>query len=837
MMTRKKDRLWFAFILVAAFAILGAISISRMNQVLLSNAQIMGTEIAERFSVTEESYIVRYELLLNTGAEGMEVEIQKGRSMEELNVWIQQFLNNMSQLMELHGLELYGSVNNRIVAATYWEGDATFDPSGTEWYQKAIAANGKIIYTTAYTDARLQQTVVTIARSINNNRDVLAVDLYPELFTNWPSLDSAPDGTRYFLCDSTGTLLHFESYGEEGETEKNIQEHVSSLVSYIKTGNNLASDEFITDMDGQQRGLYYHQASNGWISIITIPKDYLLSGSTPVRTFYLVIVISALLICGGLLVTSARSDQQADLYNKIARVLGNSYYALYMVDFENSTYSMLKGSDYIRGALKPMGEYAAFLDSLEKIIEPDAYVEFRESFSIENIRELVQKNVRNFGGDFRRLFNSQYRWVHVQLLYDESLPGNEVVLCFRDVNTAKEKDLQQTQLLKDSLHAAQQNNESKTIFFSSMSHDMRTPLNAIIGLSELAQNHMTDPEQLKDDIRKIKIAGQQLLELVNDILEISRMEQGKQELNLHEFNLRDRLMECLDIFQVQAEAQKKYLSANIDIHHANLIGDWFKLQQIINNLLSNALKFTPQGGTIGVEVQEFSDPDNKYPKFQFTISDTGIGMSEEFLKKLFTPFEREKRFAVANITGTGLGMSIVHSLVAQMEGRIEVESALNKGTTFTVTLPMMVDEKSLSEEKILPDSGTAAPIDMTGKRVLLAEDNAINMEISTELLQMRNFEVTQAWDGKEALELFQSHEPGYFDVILLDMQMPVMDGCQAAEAIRSLDRDDARTIPIVAVTANAFAEDIAKTQSAGMNAHISKPIDLNVLERTLQSLL
>lgn len=837
-MIKLKEHFWYTFLLVAAFVILGAISISHMNQVLLSNAQVTGTGIAERFCAAEESYITRYELLLDMGAQGLEYEINKGKSDQELSAWLEDFLQGIQQETNSRGIDVYASVRHHIVAASLSNEDSAFDPTNTSdiiWYQNAIDAKGKIVYTKTYINPHLQQTVITISKCLNNNQDVLAINLYPNLFSSWPSLETAPNGTHYFLCDSAGNLLHFQTHGETELAD--VQEYASKLFAQIQAETFPISTTFITGIDHRQRGLYYHEASNGWISIVTIPKDYLLSGLASVRIFYLIIVIASLLICVWLLLSSAHSDQQANLYNKIARVLGNSYYALYLVNFKKGTYSMLKAPDYLRGYLKPMGNYSVFLISLHKIIEPKAYEEFCKSFSIANIQELVKQNVQNFGGDFQRLFHDEYHWVHVQLIYDQSLSDQEVVLCFQDVNTAKEKDLKQTQLLKDSLQIAQKNNERRSLFFSSMSHDMRTPLNAIIGLSNLAQHHVESPKRLKNDIRKIKIAGQQLLELVNDILEMSRMEQGKQELNLHAFDLEERLRECLEIFQVQAETQQKHFTIEINIHHTKLVGDWSKLQQIINNIISNAFKFTPQNGSIGIEVQEFCEQNSKYPKFQFVICDTGIGMSQEFLKKIFTPFERECRFTVASITGTGLGMSIAYSLVTQMEGKIEVESEVNKGTTFTVTLPLLIEENCKTISTDTSSNTDQSLMDMSGKHVLLAEDNPINMEISTELLKMCHFDVTQAWNGKEALELFQSQEFGYFDVILLDMQMPVMDGCQAAEAIRRLEREDAKTIPIIAVTANAFAEDIAKTHSAGMNAHITKPIDLHVLEQTLQELL
>lgn len=298
------------------------------------------------------------------------------------------------------------------------------------------------------------------------------------------------------------------------------------------------------------------------------------------------------------------------------------------------------------------------------------------------------------------------------------------------------------------------------------------------------------------------------------------------------FDLAENLRQTAELFSLQDGGQRTF-RWKTDLRDTAVEGDWRRLQQILNNLLSNAFKYTKPGDSIDFEVTEFADTQSRYPNFRFVVRDTGAGMSKEFLTRLFVPFEREVRFGAANVAGTGLGMPIVHDLVRQMEGRIEVESALGKGTTVTVTLPLRLAEERRPEET--PPS--YEPADMTGKRVLLAEDNEINMEIACAVLEMHHLEVTQAWDGRQALELFENSEPGHFDAVLMDMQMPVMDGCAAARAIRALHRPDAATVPIIAVTANAFSEDIARTQQAGMNAHISKPIDFNVLEQVLGRLL
>ena len=289
----------------------------------------------------------------------------------------------------------------------------------------------------------------------------------------------------------------------------------------------------------------------------------------------------------------------------------------------------------------------------------------------------------------------------------------------------------------------------------------------------------------------------------------------------------------METFRVQAETQKKHLEERFSAVQTQLMGDSFRIQQILNNLLSNAFKFTPEGGSVSLSVDQLES--GEHTQYKFVVSDTGIGMSPEFLQRIFEPYAREMRFSERQAAGTGLGMSITKSLVAQMGGEIQVESSPGQGSIFTVVLPFAAAE----EPQTAPEKQTAqpAPLSLEGLHLLLAEDNEINMEITTELLSAQGVQVTQAWNGAEAVEQFQAAEPFFFDAVLMDMQMPVLDGCEAARQIRGLPREDAGQVPIIAVTANAFAEDLAATAAAGMDAHISKPIDFQALRETLERLI
>lgn len=312
------------------------------------------------------------------------------------------------------------------------------------------------------------------------------------------------------------------------------------------------------------------------------------------------------------------------------------------------------------------------------------------------------------------------------------------------------------------------------------------------------------------------------------------------ETNNEPFDLQEALEDYIVPLEMQAKDDKKDFIFEYRVDHHKVCGDFTRIGQILNNIISNAIKYTPVNGTIAFSVKEIACQ-GSVGKYQFTVADTGYGMTDEFLQKIFEPFERDIRFGARKAMGTGLGMTIVKNLVTQMNGEVEITSAINKGTCVVITLPLNLqgDCKLCGDQCKLGVIQTVVdkPTDLTGCKILVAEDNEINMEIVTELLQMKGLEVIQAWNGREAVEAFEKSAVGEISMILMDMQMPEMDGCEAAQAIRTLDRGDAASVPIIAVTANAFAEDISATMAAGMNAHISKPISFKALEKTLMDFI
>ena len=389
---------------------------------------------------------------------------------------------------------------------------------------------------------------------------------------------------------------------------------------------------------------------------------------------------------------------------------------------------------------------------------------------------------------------------------------------------------------------AEENSRAKTIFLSNMSHDIRTPMNAIIGYINLAEQNGSDLETIKSYMAKIKTSSHHLLALINDVLEMSRIESGKMDLEPIAVDLKKTLLEVEDMFSTQME--EKSIDFRVDSSHIrkpHVYCDKNRFNRILLNLLSNAYKFTPEGGSVTVTAWQIDDGDPEFGKYELRVKDSGIGMTEEFAAKVFEAFERERTSTVSGIQGTGLGMAITKSIVDLMGGTIEVNTAPGQGTEFVIRLRLKLqeepEERKDTAHEPLKESGTRTAVDFTSMRLLLVEDMDINREIATMLLKNLGFAVETAVNGQEAVDKVAASSPGYYDGILMDIQMPVMNGYDAARNIRSLSDEALSQIPIIAMTANAFSEDVKMAHDAGMDGHIAKPIDINVMQTTLTDVL
>ncbi len=820
-MYKTKKNFIITIIFLVICAIISSFLIYIANNQFLDNAQVMGEEIVNNLvSLEEKSYISKYQELLKSISE--EINSSNSLNIEKTN----NIYDRFKQITSLSKVNMYIVKNNEIYEYNDEVKKSNINYAETQWYKTAIEANGEMKVTNVYEDETTKERIVSFVLKANEKNDVISVNLYIDAINSWTDIENLPEGARYYVCDSQGNIIH----AEIGDlSEEQINDKIYNLYKNIKNGQYENSNTYLTDESGEKRGVYYKETSTQWTFIITIPYDYLLRGIDKISmAYYGAIAIFVVLIIY-LIIAERNSEKKNSLYNRITKALGDSYYALYLIDLEKGTYSMLKASEHVREAIPQTGEYTVFLDCIETLMEKDVYKDFKETFSISNIQSLVDKNVKQFGGDFKRIFSDHTRWVNVKMLYNEK-EGKEVVLAFQDINEEKERDLERNQIIQDSIVSTEEAVKSKNKFFANMSHDMRTPLNAIINFSEMAKEQLDNKEKLNSYIEKINISSKQLLELINDILDISKMEEGMDKnLNKEKFNITQNLKDTISIFEEEAKIQNKKFQVIYNIKNNHVIGDWGKIRPIINNLLANAFKYTLQGGNIVAEINEI---EGKFvSKYEILIADDGIGMSKEFLEKIYTPFARETRFYSGEIKGTGLGMVIVHANVQRLNGQIEIKSEPGKGSTFKVTIPLEISdstEETKVEEKL---------INLAGKRILIAEDNELNMEISEEVLGMQGIIVEKAMNGQEAVDKFKQSAEGYYDAILMDMQMPVKDGCEATKEIRKLPRKDAKIIPIIAVTANTFADDIVNTRKAGMDDFITKPIDFKELQKTLSNYL
>ena len=442
--------------------------------------------------------------------------------------------------------------------------------------------------------------------------------------------------------------------------------------------------------------------------------------------------------------------------------------------------------------------------------------------------------------------NRGYRWYRAVGKPIRRPDGSPITYIgvFIDITDQKEmmEELaRQRESLSAALKEANQANKAKTAFLSNMSHEIRTPMNAIIGLDRIVLSDPGISETTREHVEKIGLSAQHLLSIINDILDMSRIESGHMTLKTEEFSFAGTLSQVNTIISDQCrdkgiEYECRVIGAVDDYY----IGDDIKLRQIMINILGNAVKFTPKGGSVRFTVENIARFDGK-STLRFIISDTGIGMSREYLPKLFDAFSQEDSSSTNRFGSTGLGMAITKNYVELMNGTITAESEKHKGTTFTVTVTLIdCGRKRIEEEEAHKEENSAQASNeagLEGRRVLLAEDVTVNAEIMTMVLSMRKMQAEHAENGRIAVEMFEEHEEGYYDAVLMDIRMPEMDGLEATRRIRAMNRIDAKTIPIIALTANAFDEDVRNSMQAGLSAHLSKPVDPDLLFETLEKFL
>ena len=512
-------------------------------------------------------------------------------------------------------------------------------------------------------------------------------------------------------------------------------------------------------------------------------------------------------------------------FGRVASALAGDYFSIYVVDLDTDRFvEYFATEEYDKLGVEKTGEvfFNVSRRNMSRLVFEDDRERVMGTFYREKIMSILERD-RIFTMKYRLVFGDTPIWVSMKATLLEDNDGRHLIIGTNNIEAQMKREEEYQQRVREARISARND------FLANMSHDIRTPMNAIVGYTNIAKTNKHQPETVADALDKIGSSSHYLLSLINDILDISKIESGKMQISYGPCDLAALFRRIEDITALQAK--KKFLVITYchdSVRHYKVKSDELRLEQILINIISNAIKYTPSGKTVDLIAEELPSSGGKN-KYRFIIRDTGIGIKEDYLPHIFESFTREERTTVNRIQGTGLGLAITAKIVEMMGGTISVKSKLGEGSEFTVELelePLDMDSQT--------NADNSESIDLAGHRILLVEDNAINAEIARMILEQYGAEVQQADNGKIGLEALQEKGPGYYDAVLMDIQMPVMNGFEATKAIRALGGAYATALPIIAMSANAYDEDVRDCLAAGMNGHIAKPFNPDELMRILR---
>ena len=618
-----------------------------------------------------------------------------------------------------------------------------------------------------------------------------------------------------------------------------------------------AKSQYKNKFEADENGIVHlHSEEGKWSGRREKIKDYDAYIFFPESQVYItrniicvIYVLLALLLFLLYRVSRSRTEKRSILQDqkrlRVINALGHAYSSISLVNLKTEEIEILKSSENMKPDQKGDVLSKAHQEELirQVIAEPfqEAYWKFVDISTVA--KRLEERETLSFTAR-----TVDERWMTMIIVpqgYDKDGKLCTVLVANRDVTEEKEREIAQDRNLRNALAAAEHANRAKTVFLNNMSHDIRTPMNAVIGFTALATAHIDNKELVLDYLKKIHISGQHLLSLINDVLDMSRIENGSVRIEYTVVHLPDILHDLKTIIQesVHSKQQELYIDTQ-DVLHEDIITDKLRLTQVLLNISSNAVKFTPVGGTVNIRVSEKPCRRDGCTTVVFSVKDNGIGMSPEFREQVFDSFTREHTVTENGIGGTGLGMAITKNIVDMLGGTIQVESEVGRGTEFTVMLECEISGTTVKEE---PDPEQREPLKnekqkiraeiqrrYEGKKVLLVEDNELNREIATAIMEEIGLDVDCVEDGTDAVNIMSSVEGRKYDLIFMDIQMPKMDGYTATREIRTLNDPKCANIPIIAMTANAFEEDRKKAIKAGMNAHIAKPISADIILENLE---
>lgn len=527
--------------------------------------------------------------------------------------------------------------------------------------------------------------------------------------------------------------------------------------------------------------------------------------------------------------------EQVKKTRQALHALGTAYYHILRLNLKTKKIELVKRSrEMDMGIKENTSDWDPQFKIIEDIIAEPFVQKYMEFFDIQTMAARLH-NKESMSSEFKKKDGSWFLSMVVPQSYDKNGNVTSVLFANRDVTDEKLRELKQEEELREAKLKAECANKAKSSFLLNMSHDIRTPMNAIIGYAELASRHLQETDKLGRYLEEIQICGKELLSMLGNVLDLARIENNKVEMEYTVSNVHECFENCVIMFQQQAESKNQTISLTEQIMYPYVYMDEPHLSEVCLNIISNAIKYTNTGGWISCNVVQKSCEKEDWCNMIISITDNGIGMSEEFQKRVFETFERERNTTSSHIEGSGIGMGITKKLVELMDGTIEVKSKQGKGSTFTVTIPCR--KASEDDSLVKKNSNLRNKNCLNGVRILLVEDNEINTEIATELLTEEGCIVETANDGVACIDMIEKADADYYKMILMDIQMPVMNGYDATLAIRKMKDMKKARIPIIAMTANAFAEDAQKGLSVGMNAHVAKPVDMNILVPTMLKFL
>lgn len=980
-------RLAANMIILAVFTVMVITCMFIMRSAIMRNSEKLGSNLVANYSATEVSNLSTFESYLILCTDYVGSLERRGADMGSLEEGLYILIDGLIDMFGEENISIYGKVLNASedLAAGIPDGYAEeFALKQQSFNSGILNADGSVHVSSAYIDATSGLPMITLSRRVPGSDSYLAMDVGFSGFENNNAEMELPNLASYYLCDENGTLFFYKTPLKH--TYEEFQDFMDSLLARIDLDAGDGALERIIAMDNHERNVYYHILDNGWVAILTIPETELLAGMSAFNRISTVIVLlgfAAVVVIG---IRDYKKEQQAlqlmsekESITKSNRISRNAmastalaYQAVYYLDLQDSTCRMIY-------PVRDDGEPGSYEEVMTEYFGHDSLAqesveEVKAFLNLDNIvRELSDKEHVNLKFCSRKE-NGESEWCQITLIASERENGalQAVTITMRSIDEMIKEEEKQKELFALAAERAEAANYAKSDFLSKMSHDIRTPMNAIIGMTAIAGAHIDDKDRVVDCLSKITVSSRHLLSLINEVLDMSRIESGKVTLTEEDFNLSGLIENLLTMVKPLAKEHNHELNVRINnISHENVFGDSLRIQQVFVNIVGNSVKYTPDGGKIDISI--FEKPTNKKNVgcYEFIFEDNGIGMSEEFIGKMFHPFERADDERALKVQGTGLGMAITKNIVNMMNGDIQVESKLGVGSKFTVTiflrlqdedltsteelaqLPVLVvdddvdvcqstadilrdigmesewvssgreavervvarheegnaffavivdwkmpemdgvettrvirqkvgDEipiivfssydwtdieaeareagvdafiaKPLFKSRLISvfkevingekeENGTTdvlsdiAEMDYSGKRVLLVEDNELNREIAVEILGMTGMQIETAENGQIALDMVSASEDDYYDLVFMDIQMPVMNGYEAARGIRALGRAYTDRLPIIAMTANAFAEDVVMAKDVGMNEHIAKPLDMEKLENVMKKWL